>query len=82
MKTKKDRQYSYNHMKQRLSERYSVKLTMSEYDVLCHQYIADTVEIVDTDKSNDQIIFKTMFKNKIIKFVWCNKRKRITTAIK
>ena len=35
MKTIKDRNYSFNHTKKRLKERYNLDITMNEYDALC-----------------------------------------------
>jgi len=34
-KTVKDRSYSFNHTKQRLSERYGIDINQDHYDILC-----------------------------------------------
>ncbi len=80
MKTVKDRAYSFNHTKDRLLERCQVSLSFDEYNELCQRYIDNKVTIDNVE--GEQIVFLTGFKGNMIKFVWSNKRKLITTALK
>lgn len=81
MKTQKDKVYSFTHTKQRLIERHNITLSESEYDKLCQEFINKKVKIISTEKSNNQIVFEVLFKNKLIKFVWDTSSNKITTVL-
>ena len=81
MKTLKDKNYSYQHTKQRLSERHNLTLSEYEYNNLCQKFIEKKIKIIVEEKSNNQVIFETTFKNKQIKFVWNNSHQLITTTL-
>jgi len=72
-KTVKDRSYSFNHTKQRLSERYGIDINQDHYDILCDN-IKNNKGVVlvmiekqknDTKYTNDQLV--DIFKKKVEK---------------
>jgi len=69
-------EYCYNHTKERMYERHKLGLTREEYNDLCAKYMG--AEIIGIEKN--QNIFETEFKGKTFRFVWCRKRKTITTV--
>lgn len=86
MKTNRnDPEYSFNHTKDRMWERHKLRLSRQDYEQLCFYYIqnkADNprvpVQVIGVE--DHQKIFMTEFKKKKLKFVWCDKRKTITTV--
>jgi hypothetical protein len=75
---KKSVEYCFNHTKERMYERHKLGLTRKEYDDLCVEYLEPHINIIGAEKN--QRIFETEFKGKIFRFVWCTKRKTITTV--
>ena len=55
-------------------------MSVEEYDELCQRFIDKKVTIDKVE--GEQVVFLTGFKGNMIKFVWSNKRKLITTALK
>lgn len=83
MKTIKDKEYSFNHTKERLRERFDLLLTKKEYKSLCNICKSD-VKYLNTlviKESEDQEIHKIFFKGCNIKFTFNNKKGYITTAL-
>ncbi len=84
MKTKKDREYSFNHTKQRLSERYGIKIDRKQYDHICFKVKnhKDVNLIMAEDKQNGlQFIYDYLHNGKTIRVVWSDERDCITTAL-
>jgi hypothetical protein len=52
---------------------------MDEYDVICLRYKLKLITIVGIEEA--QHIFETEFKGRMLKFVWCDKRGRVTTVL-
>ena len=73
-------EYSFDHTKARLFKRHKLNITMAEYDVICLRYKLKLVTIVGIE--DGQHIFETEFKERMLKFVWCDKRERVTTVLK
>jgi len=87
MKTKKDIEYSFNHTKDRLLERYDLKITRAFYDGMCNDIKEKspvvTVVNVETQKDDVQIIVDIKYKFiETLRVVWSENRQYITTAIK
>ena len=87
MKTKKDRDYSFNHTKLRLQERYNIDdLTMEQYNHMCQKILnkQNAIEIETEYQDNDtQIIYDLEFMHRNpIRVVWSEKRQCITTVLK
>jgi hypothetical protein len=78
MKTIKDIEYSFNHTRERLNERYNISLNRSEYDRLCGIITDGICMMVEND---DQEIYETYFKGSHIRVVWSTKRNCITTVL-
>lgn len=87
MKTLKDREYSFNHTRKRLKERYDIDLDMEEYDRICDkvQNHKDVILIMAENKQGElQFIYDYYYdynKGKI-RVVWSDERQCITTALK
>ena len=85
MKTKKGKQYSFEHTKLRLLQRYSIEITMDNYDSLCHMIknkIGTTLIDTEKQKNDTQYIYDIKFAlNPILRVVWSEKRQRITTVL-
>jgi len=82
MKTKKDYQYSYNHVKQRLKERYNFDIDKHFYDEMNESikpYIGNPD--IGTDNNGEQEIHTMFLKNRIVKIVYSISKKRITTVL-
>lgn len=87
MKTKKDVNYSYNHTKDRILERYDFKITRALYDGICEDIKEKSPDVtvidVETQKDDTQMIVDIKYKFiPILRVVWSDKRQCITTAIK
>lgn len=83
MKTIKDKNYSFNHVKKRLTERYNCDITISEYDELCYMIKKCWVTpiTVEKQKNNIQEIYDIVFNKKMMKVVWSIERQLITTVL-
>jgi len=78
MKTIKDKNYNFNHTKERLKERFNLSLTLNEYESLCNDVCGSTLIVKE---SRDQEIHKIFFKDLYIKFTFNRKNGRITTVL-
>lgn len=84
MKTIKDYNYSYNHVKQRLKKRHNLEIDKKFYDEMNKKikpYIGDPDFIISIDNNGDQEIHNMFIKIKIVKIVWSHSKKRITTVL-
>ncbi len=85
-KTVKDINYSFEHTKQRLKERYNIDIQRSHYDHLCEKIKQNKdVELIESEyQENDtQHIYDISFRyTRVIRVVWSEKRQYITTALK
>lgn len=86
MKTKKDKNYSYEHTKQRLKERYNIDdLTMDQYDHMCEKILKKQGAIMvdkEQQKNDVQIIYDLEFVYvNPIRVVWSESRQLITTVL-
>ena len=84
-KTIKDRNYSFEHTKQRLKERYHIDITIKHYDMMCQQ-ILDEKDIflieVEYQYHDTQIIYDLHFPHRNpIRVVWSEERECITTVL-
>ena len=73
---KLSKEYSLNHVKERMLERHGLTITEKEYDAICTK---QNIKILSEE--NGQHVFEAEFKNKNLKFVWCHKRKTVTTVL-
>ncbi len=86
MKTKKGKQYSFEHTRLRMLQRYNVEITMDHYEYFCHMVknnIGRTLIDTETQKGDVQYIYD--LKHSIdpkIRVVWSEKRQLITTVLK
>lgn len=81
MKTKKDKQYSFDHVNQRLKERFDLPpITMEEFDYISHQLKIDKSNLILIE-NKDQEIHQVMYKGKQVTFVYSTEREYITTAM-
>lgn len=81
MKTIKDKNYSFNHVKKRLTERYNLDITIDEYDKLCQMVIDNKGTIFINSENNTQEIYNILIGLTTIKVVWSVERKLITTVL-
>ena len=84
MKTKKDISYSFNHTKERLRDRYGIKINGVDYTEMCEQILKKKdVKLVSEEKQKKDVqqIYNISFKGIIIRIVWSTLNKRITTAL-
>jgi hypothetical protein len=86
MKTKKDYEYSFNHVKDRLLERHTLKIDRAFYDKMNEDikpYIGNPDVGPDhyADNNGEQEIHTMFIKVKIVKVVYSKSRKRITTVL-
>lgn len=86
MKTVKDREYSFNHTKKRLKERYNIEITMKDYDYLCTKVKNnDDIILVMTEAQGDdtQHTYDLQFEYRgIIRVVWSETRQCVTTVLR
>lgn len=85
MKTVKDREYSFNHTKQRLLERYEMVIIREDYEYLCKK-IKDndnvTMVMMEAQEGDIQYTYDLDFEYRgKIRVVWSNARDCITTAL-
>ena len=82
MKTKKDKQYSLDHVNQRLKERFDLPpMTMKEFDYLSGQLRIDKSYMILVE-NEDQEIHQIIYQGNKVTFVYSIKREYITTALK
>ena len=85
MKTKKDLNYSFEHTKQRLKERYDIDITREHYDILCDNIKNNqgiTLVEIEYHKNDNQFIYDLHFPHRSeIRVVWSEKRQCVTTAL-
>lgn len=81
MKTIKDKQYSFKHVKKRLKERYDLDITMDEYNILNLVTILDIPKNIEHQKNDTQFTYDVMFKRKMIRIVYSDKRNLVTTVL-
>lgn len=86
MKTKKGKQYNFEHTQLRILQRYHIKISMDDYDYLCHRirYKMD-VTLIDVEKQKNDTQYIYDLKIDLlpkIRVVWSNKKDRITTVLK
>jgi len=88
MKTIKDKEYSFNHTKDRLRERFDLLLTRNEYELLCN--ICSSKDLLGDmcnsktlviKENSDQEIHTIFFKGRYIKFTFSTKKSCITTVL-
>jgi hypothetical protein len=82
MKTKKDYNYSCDHVIQRLKERHNIEIDKDFYDRMnksIKPYIGNPD--VGADNNGEQEIHTMFVKNKIVKIVYSTKKERITTVL-
>ena len=86
MKTKKDREYSFNHTKERLLERYDIDISHKDYDYLCTKIINNdgiTTVMIEEQDNDTQYTYDIVFKYiTTVRVVWSETRQCITTALK
>lgn len=83
MKTKRDYEYSFNHVKQRLKERHNLDIDKDFYDRMnmsIQPYISNPAFNYEVD--GNQEIHPMFIKNKIVKVVYSLPKKWITTVFK
>ena len=82
MKTIKNKEYSFNHYKQRLNERYNLNITKKEYNKRCSM-VKKTFKLISIEKQKKDIqtIYIGEWKNISIKVVWSDYRKCLTTVL-
>jgi len=83
MKTKKDRNYSFNHFKERLKERYDIDITLDEYDKFCNIIIHGKKFLINTEKQKNDIqeIYDVPIGGILIRVVWSKEKQLLTTAL-
>jgi hypothetical protein len=83
MKTVKDENYSFNHVKQRLQERFNLEIDRDFYDrmnVSIRSYIG-TPDVLAVDNNGDQEVHNVFIKNQMVKVVYSISKDRITTVL-
>jgi len=85
MKTKKDRNYSFEHTKLRLLQRYNLQITLDQYNYFCHMIKNNiNVTLVNKEKQKDDtqwIYDLDLDLDGKIRVVWSHNRDYITTAL-
>lgn len=84
MKTIKDIEYSFDHTRERISERYGIDITREDYNELCRRAnLKENVEFMseDSQKNDVQVVLVMPFKDVQLKVVWSTSRQCITTAL-
>ena len=84
MKTIKDKEYSFNHFKERLKERHNLDITENHYDDLCSMmelYKTFPPISVEKQKNDTQMVYEIVFKETMIKVVWSETRNLLTTVL-
>lgn len=82
MKTKKDKAYSFNHVNERLAQRFDLPaMTMEEFDFLSNNLRIDKSNVILIE-NDDQEIHMLQYQGKKVTFVYSIERGHITTAMK
>ena len=84
MKTIRDEEYSFNHVKQRLQERHNLEIDRKFYDRMNENikpYIGYPDVADSVDNNGDQEVHSMFIKNRIVKVVWSHSKERITTVL-
>jgi hypothetical protein len=84
MKTKKDKEYSKKHTKDRLSERYEMDITDEEYEDLCEMIkrrIDCTLVQVEAQYGGIQETYRVLFRGSVIYAVWNPQLQIIKTVL-
>ena len=81
MKTKKDKQYSFDHVCKRLNDRFCLSITLQEFDNLSSQFKTDKSNMILVE-NQVQEIHQVMFKGSLVTFAYSISRGCITTAMK
>jgi len=84
MKTIKDKEYSFNHFKERLMERYNLDITPDYYDDLCammNLYKTFPPISIEKQKNDTQMVYDIVFKDQLITVVWSETRNLLTTVL-
>ena len=84
-KTRKDRNYSFEHTKLRILQRYNLRITLDAYNYLCHM-IKNNINITLIDKEEQKNDVQSIYDLDLgldgkIRVVWSNERNYITTAL-
>jgi hypothetical protein len=84
-KTSKDRNYSFEHTKLRILQRYNLEITLDTYNYLCHM-IKNNINITLVDKEEQKNDVQSIYDLDLgidgkIRVVWSNERNYITTAL-
>lgn len=85
MKTKKDINYSFEHTKHRLLQRYGLQITRDQYDHFCHM-IKNNINATLTDRERQKDDIQLIYVLDLgldgkIQVVWSETKQRITTAL-
>lgn len=83
MKTKKGKDYSFNHFKERLKKRYNLDITMDEYDQFCNLIISSKKFLINTERQKNDIqeIYDIPMGRMLIRVVWSRGKQLLTTAL-
>lgn len=84
MKTIKDLEYSKDHTKQRLSERYDIDITDDDYYDLCEMIkrrIDCTLMKVEAQAGGIQETYRVLFKGTVIYAVWSYPLQLVKTVL-
>jgi len=84
VKKKKDPDYTFNHVKRRMLERYGIKLTKEGYNIMLGDvrgkgYIS--LHNIEKQKGGNQYTYSVYFGDCFIYVVYCSRRKVITTVL-
>ena len=86
MKTVKDKNYSFNHTKQRLLERYDIDISIEDYNYLCKKVKGKKdakLVMIEHQKDGDQYTYDIHFRyREVIRVVWNEEKQYITTALR
>ena len=80
MKTKKDKNYSFNHVKERLNERFGLSMSRELFDGLSDAF-DNTKSHMILKENEDQEIHQIILKGQKVTFVYSISRGYITTAM-
>ena len=84
-KTIKDREYSFNHTKTRLKERYDIDISRRDYEYLCKKVEGKkdaSFVMVEYQKNDTQYTYDLRFRYRTsIRVVWSENRNCITTVL-
>jgi len=84
MKTKKDMLYSFNHTKERLSERYSIEINTMDYAEMCDRVDKkkNVLFITSEKQKNDvQEIYDVYLRDQLVRVVWSTANRWIKTVL-